>query len=179
MNAKILLDGDRVIISFEGMEDASAFLHDVLKLASGTLGEDAVYEEVPNLEAPPEAPLEVSEPIEDFEEPYTGKTPEEIIKVPNHEGFYFLCNAITRYKVPARFKDECNKLVVNRLEAIIAKTPYEEPQRMLGYLKMAQRIFGSTIILDEYFTYEGDILKECCSKAEGLLKGFCDIISKS
>ena len=180
VNAKVFVDGDRVIISFEGMEDTKAFLHDVLKLASGTLGENVVHEEVPNLEAPPEAAPEILEPeVEDFDAPYAGKTPEEIMKVPKYEGFYFLCDAIVQCKVPAQFKDECKTLVVSQLEKIIAKTPYDEPSRIAGYLTMTQRIFGSTVIPNEYLTCEGDALKEHCAFAEDLLKNLASSISKS
>lgn len=180
INAKVFVDGDRVILSFEGMEDATAFLEDVLKLASGTLGENVTCEEVPNLDNPPETPPEVLEPeVEDFEEPYTGKTPEEIFKTPKFEGFYFLCDAIVRHKVPEQFKDECKKLVVEQLEKITAKTPYEDPNRMVGYLTMAQRIFGNAIVPDEHLAREGEALKECCAVAEGLLTSFADNVSKS
>lgn len=80
---------------------------------------------------------EVKKPVEDFEAPYTGMTPEQIFKTPKHEGFYFLC----RCKVPERYKEERRKVLFDYAQSKkFFVPPYGNIIRMKGYLNMANRI---------------------------------------
>ena len=157
MKAKIIKDGERIIITFTEIENSEEFLQKVVNIVSSSAEEEIVPQEVLGLTPPVENEeheesyteeeredkemerVGKEEEIEDFDAPFTGKTPKEIISAPRFEGFYFLCRA----RIPARYKEECNRLLYEFAEKRkIHLPPYGEKERMKNYLVMAQKILG-------------------------------------
>ena len=158
MKAKIIKDGERVIITLTEIENPEDFLQKVVSIASSYSEEKIVPQEVLGLVPPVESEeseesyveekeeekekgeeIKVAEEAEDFEAPFTGKSPEEIILMPRFEGFYFLC----RTKIPAKHKETCDKLLYEYAEKKkFFPPPYGETERMKKYLLMSQQILG-------------------------------------
>lgn len=167
MNAKVIKDGDRVIITFTGIEDPEYFLQKVVELASTCTEEEIITQEVLGLTPPAEMEFVesydttkieteeviendeheetpnddvISESLDDFDEPYAGKTPREILASPQFEGFYYLCNA----NIPQRYKEECDLLLYEFAKRKnFFPPPYGDTERMIRYLKVAEKILGN------------------------------------
>ena len=187
MKAKIIKDGERVIITLTEIENPEDFLQKVVSIASSCSEEEIVPQEVLGLTPPVESEeseesyvekekedvkVEEIEEIEDFETPFTGQTPLEIISAPHFEGFYFLCRA----RIPAKYKDECDKLLYEFAQKKkIHLPPYGEKERMKNYLVMAQKILGDenlpgitetiqAVDTDPNATDALDVLCECAAE---------------
>lgn len=165
MKAKVFKDGERIIISFEGIKDVEAFLQKVVEIAS-TPETTVVPEEVPHLEHPEE----IKEPeLIDFEAPFTGKTLDEIINTENFEGYYFLC----RTKIPPQYKEECSRILVNFFNSKKILYPPKTPDRMKKYLAMARKILGGIVIPEEALNIEEvGMLVTACEYASEKLTDF-------
>ena len=192
MKAKIIKDGERVIITFTEIENPEDFLQKVVSIASSCAEEEIIPQEVLGLTPPVEneeseesyveekkedEKVEEVEEIDDFEAPFTGKSPMEIISMPRFEGFYFLCRA----KIPAKYKDECDKLLYEFAEKRkFFPPPYGEKERMKNYLVMAQRILGDENLPDITETIQAvdtdpnaaDALDVLCECAEEKISAF-------
>lgn len=182
MNAKIFKDGERVIISFEGLEDAEAFLQKVVEIASGTIKTEVPVVDIPDLEPPPEnneelfaEEMEIETPS-DFGEPFTGKTPDEIIVAPMFEGFYYLCRAIKTGTVPSHYIEETRTLVIDFFaNKKVLVPPFGNIERMKKYLKMAQNILGADVIPDDAYQLEDqEWLETACETALAKLQEFVE-----
>ena len=187
MKAKIIKDGERVIITFTEIENPEEFLQKVVSIVSSSAEEEVVPQEVLGL-APPveneeneesyteekreEEEAKVAKEVEDFQAPFTGKSPEEIISAPRFEGFYFLC----RTEIPDKYKEKCDKLLYEFAEKRkFFPPPYGEKERMKNYLVMAQRILGDenlpgitetiqVVDADPNATDALDVLCECAAE---------------
>ncbi len=162
MKVKVIQDGERVIITFTGIEDPEKFLQNAVKIVSGCSEEEVVPQQALGLVPAVEEPEESYEENEDFEAPFTGMTPEEILAAPRFEGFYFLC----RTEIPSRYKDECDNLLLEIAERNkIFSPPYGNIDRMKKYLKMAQGILGEDVLPNTSLTDEEEVLDVTCEYA--------------
>ena len=187
MNAKIYKDGNRIIVSFEGIEDAENILDRIVRLLSEKVN-NVTTEVVPDLEPPMECEenfndyvndesVEVKEPeIEDFEGNFAGQTPQEILKAPKCEGFYFLCTAIRNKKIPPHYTDEVKKMLADFIEKKgVLKPPYGDVKRMQNYCKMAQNMLGENEIPDYAYTCDDEQwLNATCRTTCEVIQEFCN-----
>ena len=167
MNAKIYKDGNRIIVSFENVDDSEEVLQRIVRVLSND-EEKVIPDIIPDLEQP-----EVKEEnfedlfanssveddneivIEDFEGMYAGKTPREIMKTPKCEGFYFLCTALRTNKIPSCYINEVKELLDNFIKTKnVLHPPFGNIERMKDYCKMAQNMLGKEEIPD--YAYESD-----------------------
>lgn len=146
MRVKVIQDGDRVVVTFTGIENPELFLERVVEIVSTCSEDEVIPQEALGLVPPANEEYEESYvENEDFEAPFTGKTPEEILDAPHFEGFYFLCHAI----IPSQYKDECNRLLFDFAEKRkVFSPPYGETKRMQNYLMMARKILGDDAVPD-------------------------------
>ena len=188
MNAKIYKDGNRVIVSFECLEDAEDVLDRIVRVLSQTV-EPVTMETIPDLEPPieseeprdtpvlEESSNEAKEPeIEDFDGVFAGLTPLEIMKTPKCEGFYFLCAAIRNEKVPPRYIDEVkNTLVDFIVRKGVLNPPYGNVTRMQNYCKMAQNMLGKDEIPDYAYNCDDEQwLNTTCRTTCEVIQEFCE-----
>ena len=144
MKARIIKDGDRVIITFTEIDSPEDFLERVAKVVCGYAENEVVPQEVTGLA--PAAKEEKESCVTDFEAPFTGKTPEEILTTAKLKGFYFLCQT----KIPEQYKKETQTLLYEYAKKKkVFDPPYEDVDRMKSYLQMAERILGSNIRASE------------------------------
>lgn len=186
--AKIKLYNDcdkRVILSFEDVGDIDEFIKKIIRLASETTVLTPV--DIPNVEPPEEIEddtddvfevPEEKEPYRDFEEPFAGKSPEEIANAPKFEGLYFLFRALREGKLPDKHKDSCKEILVNRISGKLDTPPLGNAERMVKYVAMGQRLLGTEYVPDEWLTHSGKQLEEDCDLIASLIKSTCDNISK-
>lgn len=165
MNAKIIYDSNRVIITFSNIENPEEFLQKVVDIVSGNSDKKIVPEVVQELDPPPTD----TESYEDFEAPFTGKTPQEVFCAPKFQGFYFLCQT----KIPKRYAKECNKLLWDYVQSkSLCSPPYGKRDRMLNYMKMATNILGEKVVPMITADITDDELDIICESTEEKLLAF-------
>ena len=146
MKARIIKDGDRVIVTFTEIDNPEDFLEKVAKVICGYTEEKITPEEVKGLVPVTEEKEESCVAPEDFEAPYAGKTPQEIIAIPKFEGFYFLC----RTKIPEKYQEETRQLLHDlAVKKELFTPPYKNVDRMKRYLLMSEKILGPSIAASE------------------------------
>lgn len=134
-------------------------------------------EKVEELFASEDENTEVKESeIADFPEPFAGKTIKEIMNAPQFEGFYFLCERIRFAEVPACYKAEVAKELLNFIETRqVLNPPFGNVARMKAYCKMGQRVLGKTIVKDECFNSDDpDYLDLSCQHVLEFVQAFCE-----
>ena len=171
MKAKVIQDGNRVVITFTGIENPESFVERVAKIISDSSENEIIPQKVEGLIPVTDEKDEESyeEEILDFAAPYTGKAPEEIIKMPQFEGFYFLC----RTEIPEQHKEKVNSLLYEFAEKRkFFPPPYGNVERMKKYLEMAEKILGLNFLesVSEEKADELDI--KCESAFEKIQKFF-------
>lgn len=124
-----------------------------------------------NTDKAPEEIVDIPKKIEDFAAPYTGKTPKEIMALPNFEGFYFLCQA----EIPERYQKECDRLLYKFAEKHkFFLPPFGNVERMKKYLTMAGKILGIKDVEDAKKALGNEPLSKDSLEALDIL---CDYLS--
>lgn len=182
MKAKVLKDGDRIVVSFSGIKDAEHFLESIVKMLSEELNQSVAPKAVQDIEPLPNDDLDVDKEVEepenidvaDFDAPYTGKTPADIMAEPQHKGFYFLCNAVNNGRIPSASREECRKILAEYIDGKgILKPPYGNTDRMKKYIIMAQKMLGEDVVSNVAYEYDdAEYLTAACDTTLDYLKEF-------
>lgn len=171
MKAKVIQDGNRVIVTFTGIENPEEFVERVAKIVSTSSENEVVPQQVIGLVPAVDEENEESyeEEKTDFDAPYTGKDPEEIIKMPQFEGFYFLC----RTEIPEQYKEKVNSLLYEFAEKRkFFPPPYGNVERMKKYLEMAEKILSLNFLENASEEKADELDIKCESAFEKIQKFF-------